>query len=213
MRKICDSSRCFTSMRLISSALARSWPIGFSTTTREKFAASGLADQAGLRQPLNPFADRLGRDRQVVDAIGRDTARRFDCFKLRFKFCEPVGMVEPGQIVEPSANSAQHSSSTFRRENLAVQSCALLRNSSTDIWRRANPSTALLPGICPRRTPRDCTATESVCAWRDRPTRRILPRCTAAPVGLVVRSVDCPSGGLPYEIARRAAPLVTPSDA
>ena len=58
MRKICDSSRYFTIVRLTSSALGRSWPIGFSTTTRVKFGASGVAIRPALisRSTESPIA-------------------------------------------------------------------------------------------------------------------------------------------------------------
>src|ERR1700731_3724690 len=71
MRKICDSSRYFTRVRLTSSALDRSWPIGFSTTTCVKFGAGGGA-----------------------------AARLLDSFKFCFKFYKTVGRVEPRQVIE-----------------------------------------------------------------------------------------------------------------
>ena len=62
-------------------------------------------DQTGLRQPFDRLANRFGRNRKVVNAIGRQAARLFDSFKLCFKFYETVGTVEPRQVIEAVGES------------------------------------------------------------------------------------------------------------
>ena len=100
MRKICDSSR-YLHHRAIDFERARQivadWL--FDDDARE-VRRGRRGDQTGLGQPLDRVANRLGRYRQVVNAIGREAARLFDSFKFSFKFCETVGTVEAGQVVE-----------------------------------------------------------------------------------------------------------------
>ena len=187
MRKICDSSRYFTSVRLTSSALGRSWPIGFSTTTRVKFGASGLSISPAFDQPLDRIADRFGRNRQVVNAIGRDAARFFDSFKFSFKFCETVGMVEPGRGSRGCRRTSPNTPRPLSGARIWSSSRAHFCGNRRATFRAARiPAPRSSPASCPRRMRPDCTATESACAWRDRPTRRRSRPCMAARAALVV---------------------------
>ncbi len=63
MRKMCDSSKTRPTASLIVLAVARSVPIGFSRTTRERSVAS-----ADLVEVLADRAEQCGRDREVEDA-------------------------------------------------------------------------------------------------------------------------------------------------
>ena len=65
-----------------------------------------LGDQTGAVQTLDAFGHRLGRHRKIVDAIRRQTARRFDLLEALLQTLETVGLVEARKIVEPGGKLA-----------------------------------------------------------------------------------------------------------
>ena len=63
MRKSCDSSMYWCSSAASARADSRSWPNGFSTTTRARLG------QPGLGEPLDHRAEQERRDLEVEDRL------------------------------------------------------------------------------------------------------------------------------------------------
>ncbi len=60
----------------------------------------GRRDQSGAVELLNRLGNRLGRKREVVDAVGRQATRLFDFLQAALEAREPVGTVESREVIE-----------------------------------------------------------------------------------------------------------------
>src|ERR1700674_2101991 len=65
-----------------------------------KVGRSGFGDESRPIEALYAFRYGLGRHREVVDAIGRESARCFGLLEALLEAAEAVGLVETSKIIQ-----------------------------------------------------------------------------------------------------------------
>ena len=126
---------------LIACALARSWPIGFSTIRRANGAGpTGGAHEPGAGELLHGRDEHRRRHGEVVDAVARQAALVLDgvepCAERGERTGSSIDALTKNK--DRPANAGQAASSTGRRENSAMPSFAKSRYASSVIGRPAD---------------------------------------------------------------------------